>query len=633
MAGRRVSTLPSIESSQQAHIDDLVQRNRTLDHTAKKLKEQVELEKTRAKTTIHDIQSKWHAEKKQWREAVDTLQACHRIAYLRVQVQVETERKNVLMEQAARRKDKLAKAHRDTMITRFQIRESELERVYEEEEGKAAERRARYEKEIKTLKGNVAELVARVHAQNELIEAGELAQDELQDQITELQKARAKKGLSSESIATRLERTILQLDNERDRNADLERSIDELKMNNEELKRQIDKSKSSETKDGTEMESLRKKRLELEVQVQALDAKLAKREGDDAKFSEMTKARLKNLEENRVLWQERAEELESTLEKLEADFKLATTELAKLKSAPKANGTTVASPHKVWSSLPSTVLNMLLTHLTTQKANTPTGDASEEEVQEAIAPVPSSPPTPGNSRTDTSSSNKPPRRRREQSKPVNDDYEVPFSTKGKGKGKETALASENRHPKTKGTRAKTKPRSDSQLQQESEKHSPTVAEDDSEIEELPPAIPDNEKVNRKEKVKKKRKPASDEEDVDLAAVRKPKRRKQNGDETTPNVNNKPRSKSKAPPSRAVDGSLAPAGVGDSASNLANTKPKKRRINLYSGGNDVPSFNFKATDTGGLNIPTTLSPVREEDAPTSTYSRPWELLRGGFSRKR
>ncbi|KAG7089579.1 hypothetical protein E1B28_011246 [Marasmius oreades] len=585
MAGRRVSTLPSIESSQQAHIDDLVQRNRTLDHTAKKLKEQVELEKTRAKTTIHDIQSKWHAEKKQWREAVDTLQACHRIAYLRVQVQVETERKNVLMEQAARRKDKLAKAHRDTMITRFQIRESELERVYEEEEGKAAERRARYEKEIKTLKGNVAELVARVHAQNELIEAGELAQDELQDQITELQKARAKKGLSSESIATRLERTILQLDNERDRNADLERSIDELKMNNEELKRQIDKSKSSETKDGTEMESLRKKRLELEVQVQALDAKLAKREGDDAKFSEMTKARLKNLEENRVLWQERAEELESTLEKLEADFKLATTELAKLKSAPKANGTTVASPHK--------------------KANTPTGDASEEEVQEAIAPVPSSPPTPGNSRTDTSSSNKPPRRRREQSKPVNDDYEVPFSTKGKGKGKETALASENRHPKTKGTRAKTKPRSDSQLQQESEKHSPTVAEDDSEIEELPPAIPDNEKVNRKEKVKKKRKPASDEEDVDLAAVRKPKRRKQNGDETTPNVNNKPRSKSKAPPSRAVDGSLAPAGVGDSASNLANTKPKKRRINLYSGGNDVPSFNFKVSlsTTGSFGFKT------------------------------
>ncbi|KAF9267759.1 hypothetical protein L218DRAFT_954955 [Marasmius fiardii PR-910] len=582
------------------------------------MKEQVELEKTRARTTIQELQSRWHTEQKQWREAVDTLQACHRIAHLRVQAEVESGRKNVLIEQAARRKEKLAVAQRDFMITKFQIRESELERAIEEEEGKASEAKMRYEQEIRLLKGKVAELVAHVHAQEELIEAGDLAQGELQDQLTELQKARAEKEVSSESVVTKLERTAQQLRNEQGKNTDLEGSIDDLKKTNEDLKRQVDKFKTLENKGGAEMESLRKKKVELEVHVQALESKLAKREGDNTKSSEKAKAKVKKLEENRVMWQERAEDLEEELRKLKADFTRANDEIAKLRSKLKLNGTTsktspTVSPRK--------------------NANAPVVDDSEddvEEVQDAVVPASLPPPVPADSGLGTSSSKKPTRRGRAQSKIVNDDdvQEVPPPAIVKGKARDTTLDSEDNCPKTKGTRARNKP-----PDRKGSRRSPVVAESDSEIEEIPSTIPGNEKVNHKEKGGRKRKHTSDEDDAETVGDRKATQRKKDEDQTA--LGNKRRSKSKPPQSRAGNDSLGPAVVPDeSASNLANAKPKKRKINLYPSGNkEVPSFNFRGTDIGGLNIPTELSPVREEDAPASTLSRPFNLLRLGFSSKR
>ncbi|EEB97260.1 hypothetical protein MPER_03463 [Moniliophthora perniciosa FA553] len=126
---RSRAALPSLEASQQAHIDDLVQRNRTLEHTIKKLTEEVKLEKTRAKTTIKELQTKWQDTKeREWREGVDVLQACHQIAQLRTQAEVEREKMNALKEQDVTRREKAARLQRETAITKFQIRESELER-------------------------------------------------------------------------------------------------------------------------------------------------------------------------------------------------------------------------------------------------------------------------------------------------------------------------------------------------------------------------------------------------------------------------------------------------------------------------------------------------------------------------
>jgi uncharacterized protein YlxW (UPF0749 family) len=50
---------------------------------------------------------------------------------------------------------------------------------------------------------------------------------------------------------------------------------DELKRNNAELKRQMDKWQNLETKGGAEVDTLRKRRVELEVQVKEFEGRLA----------------------------------------------------------------------------------------------------------------------------------------------------------------------------------------------------------------------------------------------------------------------------------------------------------------------------------------------------------------------
>ena len=123
----------------------------------------------------------------------------------------------------------------------------------------------------------------------------------MQNQVAQLQKTRAEKEVYLESLSSQLERANLQLDGERTRNADLERFNDELRRTNEDLKRQIDKWKSLENRGGAETESLRKKKVELEIQVQSLEAKLAKREEE----LEKSKQRVKNLHDSRAEWQVR----------------------------------------------------------------------------------------------------------------------------------------------------------------------------------------------------------------------------------------------------------------------------------------------------------------------------------------
>ncbi|KAL0061934.1 hypothetical protein AAF712_011218 [Marasmius tenuissimus] len=587
---RRFSTLPSLESSQQTHIDDLVQRNRTLNTTNMKLKEQVESEKSRAKATIHDIQTKWHAEQKQWREACDTLQACHRIAYLRLQGELENERWNVLTEQEANRKEKLARAQRDTTITKFQIRENELERTVEQLEEQVEDMRSGREQEMRAMREKVAELVVTLATREERLQATDKAYEELEDEIAELQKARAEKEVLSDSLSSQLERANLQLDGERTRNTDLERSNDELRRTNEDLKRQIDKWKSLENKGGAETESLRKRKVELEVQVQSLETKLAKREEE----LEKSKKRVKNLHDNRTDWQERAEEFIGKHEAVEAELEMASKEVAKLKSelnglrkSSKSNTPPQAGPSR-------------------KKPKTPEAEISEDDVQEVAdaisVPDPISPQAVADSQKRTAKRQA--GRKREQQLVIDDDeveireVSPPVKTKGKGKARETTVDRESDQPKTK---TRTKPAS----QPKTRKTAAKIAseETDSEIEEIPTPV----EGKRKEKAAPpvaikatgRRRKATTDDEGDEGAPPKNKRRKPNEDGPAPP--SQPRGKSKPTPnSRTSNTTAAAPPVDDSASNLTLTKPKKRKINLYSttGSTAVPTFDFSV----GLPIP-------------------------------
>lgn len=91
----------------------------------------------------------------------------------------------------------------------------------------------------------------------------------------------------SASSASELERTILKLDGVQTTIVELQRHNDELKRNETELKRQLDKWRNLETKGGAEVDTLRKRRVELEVELKELEGRL---EDADNNEQAMTKA-------------------------------------------------------------------------------------------------------------------------------------------------------------------------------------------------------------------------------------------------------------------------------------------------------------------------------------------------------
>lgn len=174
------SVAPSLEASNQSQIDDLVQRNRTLEHTIKKLNEKLVQETTRSKEVVLDVQKQWKLEQSEWRQGCDVLQSCHRVVQLRNMVELEKERMNVLKELDVCRQEKLQRLQRDYRITLFQAKEAELEdRILELEE----ERETivvEGEENARQLKWKQSEYVTQVRARDDQLLAAEQDKEELQ---------------------------------------------------------------------------------------------------------------------------------------------------------------------------------------------------------------------------------------------------------------------------------------------------------------------------------------------------------------------------------------------------------------------------------------------------------------------
>ena len=132
--GGGVNNVPTLEASNQAQIDDLVQRNRTLEHTNKKLSEQLSQEHLRSKDTILQLQSQWDINQSNWKQTCENLLGSYRIVQKHVQVELEKERMNTLKEMKITRDEKLLRLQRDFKITLFQMKEEELERRVEDAE-------------------------------------------------------------------------------------------------------------------------------------------------------------------------------------------------------------------------------------------------------------------------------------------------------------------------------------------------------------------------------------------------------------------------------------------------------------------------------------------------------------------
>lgn len=119
-----------------------------------------------------------------------------------------------------------------------------------------------------------------------------------QTKFSRLREEHAELIATSASTTAKLERTTLQRDGAQAEIADLERLNVEFKRNNVELKRQLDKWQNLETKGGDEVETLRRRRIELEVQVKEFEGRLAdadKIEQDREKALEKEKKKVEKL--------------------------------------------------------------------------------------------------------------------------------------------------------------------------------------------------------------------------------------------------------------------------------------------------------------------------------------------------
>jgi len=136
---------PSLEAANQAQIDDLVQRNRVLEHLNNKLNEKLSAEANRSKEAVQDFQKRWHEKELSLREECEDFLAYYRCVQLDTVSALESERMNVLNEQKALREEKLLRLQRDFRIAMFDAKERELEErvveLQEENERMVSERR------------------------------------------------------------------------------------------------------------------------------------------------------------------------------------------------------------------------------------------------------------------------------------------------------------------------------------------------------------------------------------------------------------------------------------------------------------------------------------------------------------
>jgi hypothetical protein len=103
-------------ASQQAHINELVQKTRALDNTIKDLQEQ-----------LTNSRAQWQAEHREWIDGCDSLMACHRIAHLRTNVRLAQERVALAHERGSIRRERVAVIQRDYNLILFKAQEKELE--------------------------------------------------------------------------------------------------------------------------------------------------------------------------------------------------------------------------------------------------------------------------------------------------------------------------------------------------------------------------------------------------------------------------------------------------------------------------------------------------------------------------
>ncbi|KAG1821713.1 uncharacterized protein BJ212DRAFT_1477564 [Suillus subaureus] len=333
-------------ASQQGHIENLVQKTRNLEHTIKKLNDELSLEQTRAKDTANVIKQQWRAEQKEWHVGCDALQACHRIAHLRTACALDDERIAVLKEREIARREKLA-----------QDLQADLDSQVAQTEYLLKSRDQQYQKTILDLRTRDATLSSELKLKSDEIVAAHKQREDVEDELRRLREAQADADAATVTNVSKLSRIIVQRDGLQARVTQLERELEDHKDNNAKLQRQLDNWQGLKKSDDVDLEMLRKKNVELEVQLREVNAVIQERD----KVLEKEKGRTTKLKEVLHEWkseageqttlrkqaEDEATDAKKAAEKLEheiSDLKAQLTAALKISAAPKSNTTSPPIP-------------------------------------------------------------------------------------------------------------------------------------------------------------------------------------------------------------------------------------------------------------------------------------------------
>ena len=182
--GSILNGAPSLEASNQAQIEDLVQRNRTIEHTNKRLSEQLTREMSRSKEALETMRQEWVGKRQEWHQASTDLLALCRIDQKRVEVELERERSNALQEMKFTRDEKLLRLQRDFRIKLFQIREEELERKIEEIEAEKRRNKSSSDLIVRKLEAKCAESLIQLRKEKDERAVAERERDEIEVRLS-----------------------------------------------------------------------------------------------------------------------------------------------------------------------------------------------------------------------------------------------------------------------------------------------------------------------------------------------------------------------------------------------------------------------------------------------------------------
>ncbi|KAF8968148.1 hypothetical protein BDZ97DRAFT_1727506 [Flammula alnicola] len=600
--------VPSLEASNQAQIDDLVQRNRTLEHTNKKLSEQVAQETTRSKEAVVEIQRQWEVNQRQWKEGCEEILASYRIVQKQVEVELEKERSAVIKEMTITREEKLQRLQRDYKLKLFQMKEEELERKIEEIEEEKAYLAEESELTLRKEREKGADYAAKLKETRESLTRSIKEKEEKEAKYNRLVAEHSNMEASAGTLDSKLQRTQLQLEGAQTKMADLERVNDELRRSNTDLTRQLERWQNLETKGGEAAEKQHKQRIALEFELREL------KEEYENQTQELAKAKKKVDKMTDVAANYESESKEQEKAATEANKKLAKLQkqVDKLKAELEVERARVRppSPQKIRPSSPP--------------APEPEIEADDVSDDEPIRKGKSSTTKPGSKQAatakagpSTTTASKPP-------KPA------PSQTARKTTG--------GRPPRA----LKTAPAKDTDVEEISEPEIIDAQEDpapskkrkgktkaveievdEGEVEEEAPAP--RRRNNKRKAVEENN---SDEDEVQI--VEKPKTAKKGSRAPSQLRETAP---AKKPPSKLKGGGRAASRqpVADSEADNEDDggaqKKKKRKI-LFNTANPGP-FAFDSLlqfEDKGLNIPSILSPVRP-DEPVPQRSTTSSLVSG------